>query len=313
MPTRYLKESICTSENLAQLSAEAERFWYRLLVQVDDYGRLDARLPILRSKCFPLQLDCIGEPDIHAWLSELERAGLIRLYTVDKRPHLEILTFCKHNQPRAKVSKWPEPPPVAGTCTQMPTSANECSQIPSESESESESNIEDRISESESESNIEDRISESESESKISAATPQSSAAQTLPAAVQVFLDNGGQFPTGKLADGTPKKRRAIAYIAERVRDSPESLALWGQVVAAYCAQWSGKSYTVMIDEYYAQNRVPGQAPPVLRPAYDLDNATPVRLYGKPGRNCNLSPPENMTSEERKLYYGGKGDGIVEM
>ena len=38
MPSRILKESICTSESLAHLSAEAEVLFYRLIVKVDDFG-----------------------------------------------------------------------------------------------------------------------------------------------------------------------------------------------------------------------------------------------------------------------------------
>lgn len=87
------------------------------------------------------------------------------------------------------------------------------------------------------------------------AAPPQSS----LPAQVQVFIDNGGKWPTGKLTDGTTRKDAAIAYICQWVKDNPASLALWGRVVAGYCKQWSPKSYTVMVQEYYLNNRIPGE------------------------------------------------------
>lgn len=80
-----------------------------------------------------------------------------------------------------------------------------------------------------------------------------------LPPAVRVYLDRGGKFPTGNLSDGTAKRARAITYIVEHIRPDPASLDLWGRVVAAYCAQWSAKSYTVMIQDYYLVNRIPGQ------------------------------------------------------
>ena len=139
MPTRYLKESICTSDNLARLSAEAERFWYRLLVKVDDFGRFDARTPILRAACFPLMLDTVSDRHIDAWLNELLAAGLLRVYKVNDRPYLEVITFREHNQPRSQTSKYPAPSANADTCMQMPANADGCLQIPSESESESES------------------------------------------------------------------------------------------------------------------------------------------------------------------------------
>jgi hypothetical protein len=129
MPTRYLKESICTSESLAQLSAAGERFWYRLLVQCDDYGRMDARPTILRALCFPLLLESVKAEDITCWLGELEMAKLLRLYEHAGKPYLTIPGFTVHNKPRAQTSKWPDPPEddtddshvwtLTGNCVQM--------------------------------------------------------------------------------------------------------------------------------------------------------------------------------------------------
>jgi len=61
MPNRIIKESICTSNNLDSLLPEEEVFFYRLLVNCDDYGLMDARLSILRAKLFPLKLNKIKE------------------------------------------------------------------------------------------------------------------------------------------------------------------------------------------------------------------------------------------------------------
>ena len=44
MPSRILKESICTSESLAYLSAEAEVLFYRLIVKADDFGLYYGRI-----------------------------------------------------------------------------------------------------------------------------------------------------------------------------------------------------------------------------------------------------------------------------
>lgn len=55
MPNRILKESICTSDTLDELTWMEEVFWYRLIVNCDDYGRFDARPAILRSRLFPLK------------------------------------------------------------------------------------------------------------------------------------------------------------------------------------------------------------------------------------------------------------------
>lgn len=38
MPSRIIKESITTSESLSEVSAEAERLFWRLVVKADDFG-----------------------------------------------------------------------------------------------------------------------------------------------------------------------------------------------------------------------------------------------------------------------------------
>lgn len=109
MPNRILKESICTSPSLERLTAEEERFFYRLLVVCDDFGRFDARPAVLRARCFPLLLGTITDAKVARWLESLTRAGLVRLYTVDGHPYLEMAAWEKHQQMRAKRSKFPAP------------------------------------------------------------------------------------------------------------------------------------------------------------------------------------------------------------
>lgn len=110
MPSRILKESICTSETINALSPEEEVFFYRLLVQCDDYGRMDARPAILRARCYPLRLDQVSDADISQWLQTLESVGLIQRYTVGGRPYLQMVTWEKHQRIRNRVGKYPAPP-----------------------------------------------------------------------------------------------------------------------------------------------------------------------------------------------------------
>lgn len=107
MPNRILKDSICTSPNIDQLGRDAEVFFYRLIVHCDDFGRMDARLPILRAKCYPLQIGTVSEDDIASWLDELEAAKLVTVYTVEDQDYLQMRTWDKHQQIRAKRSKYP--------------------------------------------------------------------------------------------------------------------------------------------------------------------------------------------------------------
>lgn len=107
MPNRILKDSICTSDNIDSLSAFHETFFYRLIVNCDDYGRLDARPKILSAKLYPLKN--ISEDVIMDALRVLTAAKLVSLYAVDGKPYLRIDTWERHQQVRAHKSKYPDP------------------------------------------------------------------------------------------------------------------------------------------------------------------------------------------------------------
>ena len=113
MPNRILKESICTSATLDRLTAEAEVLFYRLMVQCDDYGRFFAHPGIVRGHCFPRKTD-LDLKAVSSWLDRLEQMGLIVRYEVAGDPYLAMVTWEKHQQTRAKRSKYPEPPPTPG-------------------------------------------------------------------------------------------------------------------------------------------------------------------------------------------------------
>jgi hypothetical protein len=127
MPNRILYEKICVSDTLAQLTAEEERFFYRLLVQCDDYGRFDGRPSVVRARCFAVQLDAVSDAMVGAWLARLVEVGLLTNYTVDGRPYLQVSTWGNHQQTRAKRSKYPCPPSDVGG---SPESASTCKQAP---------------------------------------------------------------------------------------------------------------------------------------------------------------------------------------
>ena len=142
MPNRILKETICTSDNLDQLSAFHETVFYRMIVNCDDFGRLDARPKILASRLFPLK--DIRASQMEDALRALTSAELVTLYEVDGKPFLQMKTWDRHQQIRAKKSKYPGPEDgvIASdiNCNQMISSASKCPRNPIQSESESESN-----------------------------------------------------------------------------------------------------------------------------------------------------------------------------
>lgn len=146
MPNRIIKESICTSDTINELSPEPEILFYRLMVQCDDYGRFDARVPILRARCFPLRLDTVSEADVSKWLDELEHVGLLWRYSVDERCYLQLTKWAKHQNIRAQRSKFPDP--LAADSDGLPTQADASNSMQSppysnsKSESESISKVE---------------------------------------------------------------------------------------------------------------------------------------------------------------------------
>lgn len=104
MPTRYLKPGICDSDSIDKCTPLAECLFYRLLVNVDDFGRLDARPAVIRSRCFPLK-DTLTNKDTDNLLLELRDCGLIILYKINGCIYLQLDKW--DNIPRAKESKCP--------------------------------------------------------------------------------------------------------------------------------------------------------------------------------------------------------------
>lgn len=135
MPNRIIKESICTSENIDSLLPIEEVAFYRLLVNCDDYGCFDAREKVVKSRLFPLR-DMTTE-DVRRILDRLSEVGLILLYEVDGHPYLQMKTWSKHQQVRAKRRKYPSPDDI--TCNQMISDDIKCARNPIQSLSESES------------------------------------------------------------------------------------------------------------------------------------------------------------------------------
>lgn len=126
MPNRIIKDSICFSDDLEQLSWFEQCFYIRLIVSVDDFGRFDGRSAIIKGRLFPLSN--VTTRQIDDALARLSSAGMVLLYTVSGRPYLQIIAFRKHQSPRAHESKYPAPEDAENICTQMQTDACKCEQ-----------------------------------------------------------------------------------------------------------------------------------------------------------------------------------------
>ncbi len=119
MPNRIIKESICTSESVDGLSWFEEVFFYRLIVNCDDYGRFDARPAVLKARLFPLK-ERVTIKDVSGALTKLADMGIVRLYECDSKPYLYLPTWEVHQTIRAKRSRYPDPPDThENICVQM--------------------------------------------------------------------------------------------------------------------------------------------------------------------------------------------------
>ena len=108
MPNRIIKESICTSEDIAGLSMGAEILFYHLIVKADDFGVYFGNEQIIKNTCFPLKSSEIKLKQVESWLNELIKAGLIFAYVAeDGKKYIQFVKWSKHQQIRAKKSKYP--------------------------------------------------------------------------------------------------------------------------------------------------------------------------------------------------------------
>ena len=138
MPNRIIKESICTSDEIDRLSWFEEAFFYRLIVNCDDYGRFDGRPAVIKSRLFPLK-DNVTAKSVEAAIHKLASVELVALYEFEGKPYLHLPTWDKHQQIRAQKSKYPAPEDGMYTsdiiCNQLKSDDIKCPRNPIQSES----------------------------------------------------------------------------------------------------------------------------------------------------------------------------------
>lgn len=130
MPNRIIKEGICANEQIDRLTAFEETFFYRLIVNVDDYGLMDGRVSVLKAKLFTLRCGTMKDSEVEKALKRLCEEGLVEVYHCKGRPYLHLTGWERNQQIRAKKPKYPrpeeadeEPPEIicnqaqAGECT----------------------------------------------------------------------------------------------------------------------------------------------------------------------------------------------------
>lgn len=124
MPNRIIRESALTSATLYRLSDSAERFFWRMTLVADDFGRFEADPQVMKARCFPLWPDKkMSGVKVAGLYGELERAELVRSYAVAGKQYGFFATWARHQQIRAKHSKYPEPNEsnlLASICAHLP-------------------------------------------------------------------------------------------------------------------------------------------------------------------------------------------------
>ncbi|MEG1071980.1 MAG: hypothetical protein RSE01_09245 [Akkermansia sp.] len=138
--SRIVRIGILSSDRVNMLNWEEEVFYRRLMSIVDDFGRYDARPSVLRCQLYPLKLDKMSEASIQRCLTACEAARLVRLYSVEGKPYVEINNFGQRVQSK---SKWPDPPDGDKQSSTVINGDPPSSTVYTESESETytESNI----------------------------------------------------------------------------------------------------------------------------------------------------------------------------
>lgn len=93
MPGRMIREGYLEryleSARVASLGPLAERFYFHLLLAVNDDGICDADPLLLKNRCFPARED-IRTADVPRWIAECEKAGLVRLSEISGTGKREI-------------------------------------------------------------------------------------------------------------------------------------------------------------------------------------------------------------------------------
>lgn len=124
---RMLSASLSQSRRFAAVSTDLARLAYVLLIpHADREGRIDGDLDYLSGIVYtrlPWDYD-----EIAGALAELERVGLVRLYTADlgdgaDSPVVQIERFLEHNKPHHKEPESEFPPPPTQEPEVNPTSS----------------------------------------------------------------------------------------------------------------------------------------------------------------------------------------------
>jgi len=123
MPVRLLKPGLANSPRWNSCDWDAQSLYIRLVNFVDDYGRYEADLRILKGHLFALR-DDVTLRAIESMCLQLKDNGLAVFYTCESKPYVQLLNWTEN--PRSK-SKYPAPD--SPDCKHLQTIENNCMQL----------------------------------------------------------------------------------------------------------------------------------------------------------------------------------------
>lgn len=119
MPLRFLRPGLTTSLRWNSLDWFAQSFYVRLITLVDDFGRYDADLRLLKSHAFPLCSD-VGYEQLLAACKQLQTSALAVFYAdSERKPYLQLTKWQEKARSRSKF-------PEINACEQLLTLDNIC-------------------------------------------------------------------------------------------------------------------------------------------------------------------------------------------
>lgn len=125
MANRIIKDTICSSDNLNELSDFEFRLWVCLVVSADDAGRGDARPAIIKGHCFPLR-ERVTVKDIENALHGLAAHSCVSLYKVGGKPYYSFPTWAAHQRIDRAKPKFPPPENADENCDNLLSNDSNC-------------------------------------------------------------------------------------------------------------------------------------------------------------------------------------------
>src|ERR1035441_6816179 len=95
MPSRIIRDGCLDSKRVDTLSEQAENFYKRLWMVVDDYGRFEYDPIILLAKTYPRRIARYTIEQVEGWMAECTAgpAPLVICYQIGGKEYLQVQDF----------------------------------------------------------------------------------------------------------------------------------------------------------------------------------------------------------------------------